>query len=106
MSTRATIAVRLGQDSYDAVYLHQDGYPQHTGEVLRARHTSLDQAKSLVAGGDIRSLDAETGVADYFGECSNPERIYSQDALVERANQMWAQYLYVFDGEAWTCVGL
>ena len=61
MSTRATIAVRRADGYYDAVYLHFDGYPDHTGETLKEYFATQDLAEELVAGGDLRCLDRTTG---------------------------------------------
>ena len=59
MSTRATIAVRRDDQTYDAVYLHFDGYPEHTGELLMKHHQSPEAAEALIAGGDVRCLETD-----------------------------------------------
>ncbi len=56
MSTRATIACKQEDGRYAAIYLHFDGYQDHAGRVLKEHYTSIELARTLVVGGDIRSL--------------------------------------------------
>jgi hypothetical protein len=55
MSTRATIACKQEDGRYAAIYLHFDGYQDHAGRVLKEHYTSIESARTLVAGGDILS---------------------------------------------------
>jgi hypothetical protein len=53
MSTRATIACKQEDGRYAAIYLHFDGYQDHAGRVLKEHYTTIESARTLVAGGDI-----------------------------------------------------
>jgi hypothetical protein len=56
MATRATIAYAQGDGSFQATYLHYDGYPEHAGLILNQRFTSVETVMALVAGGELRCL--------------------------------------------------
>ena len=103
MSTRATIAVRRADQAYDAVYLHFDGYPEHTGEVLMQQYATQESAETLVAGGDLRCLDRQTGTPERFGDGDPPARMPTNEALIDFARNCGAQFVYVFDDGAWSC---
>lgn len=103
MSTRATIAVCRADQMFDAVYLHFDGYPEHTGEILMQHHGTKAAAETLVAGGDLRCLNRETGKPERFADGKPPATMPTQEALIEFAKNCGAQFVYVFDDGAWSC---
>ena len=103
MSTRATIAVRRRDTCYEAVYLHFDGYPAHAGETLKQHFSMQSQAEELVAGGELRCLDRESGTAERYSNSGEPAILLTYDALIEFARNCGAQFVYVFDDAAWTC---
>ena len=102
MSTRATIAYRRDDDRYAAVYLHFDGYPDHTGKVLEGHFNTLDAAQALVDGGDLRSL-TPAGDCERYSDGNRPAVMPTPEALIAFALNCGANYLYVFEGRAWTC---
>ncbi len=103
MSTRATIAVRRPDACYDAVYLHFDGYPAHAGEALKQYFSTQSKAEELVAGGELRCLDRDTGIAERYSKVGVPAILPTHDALIEFARNCSAAFVYVFDGGAWSC---
>jgi hypothetical protein len=100
MSTRATIACKQDDGRYKAIYLHFDGYPDHAGRVLKENHTTLDSARTLVAGGDIRSL-ANDGTPERFTDGNRAVVMPTRAALHEFARNCGAEYIYVFEDEGW-----
>ena len=56
MGTRACIAVKLEDKTYQCVYLHWDGYPEHAGRILKTHYNSKAKANELLSHGDISSL--------------------------------------------------
>jgi hypothetical protein len=102
MSTRATIAVRRADRTYAAVYLHYDGYPEHTGALLMANYKTIEEAETLVEGGDIRSLDAVTGEAERFADGDPAAILPTNDSLLDFARNCGARFVYVFDDGAWS----
>ena len=104
MSTRATIAVRRADQVYDAVYLHFDGYPEHTGEILMQHHGTQESArKRLVAGGDLRCLDRRDRKTGTLADRDPPATMPTREALIDFARNCGAQFVYVFDDGAWSC---
>lgn len=102
MSTRATIAVRRADGYFDAVYLHFDGYPSHTGETLKRHFATQQLADGLVVGGDLRCLDRATGTPERYSNGNAPATLPTHDVLIEFARNCGAQYIYVFDDGTWS----
>ena len=100
MSTRATIACKQEDGRYAAFYLHFDGYQDHAGRVLKEHYTSIESARTLVAGGDIRSL-ANDGTPERFTDGNRAVVMPTRAALHEFARNCGAEYIYVFEDEAW-----
>ena len=105
MSTRATIAVRRNDHTYDAVYLHFDGYPQYTRVQLMKHHQSPEAAEALIAGGDVRCLETD-GTVDRFADGKPAETQSNHNELLDFARRCGANYIYVFDGRKWNCTKL
>ncbi|TWU39346.1 hypothetical protein [Novipirellula artificiosorum] len=103
MSTRATIAVRRADGFYDAVYLHYDGYPDHTGAILMHHYANQADAANLVAGGDLRCLQRESGEPEYFSDGHPAVMMPTGAALIEFARNCGAKYVYVFEDGTWSC---
>ena len=106
MSTRATIAFRRSDDCYDAVYLHLDGYPDYAGETLKQFFSTRLLVEQLVAGGELRCLDLETGIAERYSKAGAPAVLPTHEALLEFARNCGTQFVYVFDDGAWSCTAL
>jgi len=103
MSTRATIAVQRPDGYFDAVYLHFDGYPSHTGETLKQHFATQEIAEGLVAGGDLRCLDQATGAPEHYRGDHGPAKLPTRDALIVFAQNCTSQFLYVFEQGVWSC---
>ena len=102
MSTRATIACKQDDGRYAAIYLHFDGYPDHAGKILEQNYIAIDLARTLVAGGDIRSL-ANDGTPERFSDGNRTVVMPTRAALHEFARNCGAEYIYVFEDQAWQC---
>lgn len=102
MSTRATIACSQDDGRYTAIYLHFDGYPDHTGKILEQHHSTHELAQTLVFGGDIRSLDGN-GVADRFADGNRPVTMPTLAALHDFGRNCGSEYVYAFEVDAWHC---
>lgn len=100
MSTRATIACKQEDGRYAAIYLHFDGYHDYAGRVLKEHYTSIESARTLVVGGDIRSL-ANDGTPERFTDGNRAVVMPTRAALHEFARNCGAEYIYVFEDEAW-----
>lgn len=61
MGTRSNI-VRENQDgSYDSIYCHWDGYPEHNGKILYEHYQDPAKIAELLALGDLSVLAQEIG---------------------------------------------
>ena len=78
--------------------MHQ--YQDHAGRVLKEHYTSIESARTLVAGGDIRSL-ANDGTPERFTDGNRAVVMPTRAALHEFARNCGAEYIYVFEDEAW-----
>lgn len=100
MSTRATIAYKLDDGRYTATYLQYDGYPEHAGKILQKHFKTLESIETLVAAGALRSLNRD-GTAERPAKVKPAVVIPTRAALHEFANTCGAEFLYIFEGEAW-----
>jgi len=101
MSTRATIAFRRDDGRFEAVYLHFDGYPEHTGVILDQHYADSELARSLVAGGDLCGFDDQTHQPEHYGDGQPPAVMPTMPALLDFARKCAAAYLYVFEDGRW-----
>jgi hypothetical protein len=56
MGTRSRIGIQLQDSSIVSVYCHYDGYPEHTGRVLKEEYTTKESVTELIDGGSMSSL--------------------------------------------------
>ncbi|XZE17451.1 hypothetical protein SH449x_002702 [Pirellulaceae bacterium SH449] len=105
MSTRATIACKQEDGRYAAIYLHFDGYQDYAGRVLKEHYTSIESARMLIAGGDIRSL-ANDGTPERFTDGNRAVVMPTRAALHEFAGNCGAEYIYTFEIAIWECYKL
>jgi len=103
MSTRATIACANEDGTFQATYLHYDGYPEHAGVVLNQRFNSIELVSALLAGGELRSLTSETGGPEFLARARPPKHLCDHRSLMEFARNCDANYLYVFQNQTWHC---
>ena len=103
MSTRATIACKQEDGRYAAIYLHFDGYQDHTGRVLKEHYPSIESARTLVEGGDIRSL-ANDGTPERFTDGNRTVVMPTRAALHEFARNCGTEYVYLFENGFWDCM--
>lgn len=128
MGTRSLIAMKI-PDGYKAIYCHWDGYPNNQMPILKNHYNSQAQVESLIALGDLSCLGKELGEKhDFNTHGKNPVEAdwclaYGRDreeddteaavlmvedtvgnkheALIGYAEEMNAEYVYIWDG-AWT----
>lgn len=59
MSTNSTIARANPDGSYDAIYCHWDGYPDHVGRILSIYYKYPAKVDQLIALGNLSSLGVQ-----------------------------------------------
>lgn len=103
MATRATIAFIHDDGSFQATYLHYDGYPEHAGVILNQRYNSIETVSALITGGELRSLISGDGSPEYFPRARPPKHLHDRGSLLAFARNCDANYLYVFEDGQWQC---
>jgi hypothetical protein len=66
MSTNASIGVQNANKSITSIYLHFDGYPDHTLTILKMHYNTLKLARQLMRLGDLSSLGKNIGKKQDF----------------------------------------
>ena len=104
MGTSSMIGIYNKEDgSVTASYCHYDGYVDGVGRTLFQHYNTQYDAEVVAKGGYISSLEE-----DYI--VSRKEAVHSDAAIVYDtvdvflkcgANYAGADYLYIFDGDAW-----
>ena len=107
MSTRSFIGKINKDDSITAIYCHFDGYPAHVGKILIDSYITEKQVDSLLAGGDMSTLDHTLNECVFYkdrGETGVDADTYSSFELFMRAGRdSWAEYFYLFNHDFWGC---
>ncbi len=57
MSTNAYIAYEHDDGQFEYIYVHGDGYPEHTGRLLREHYYTREDVRNLMSLGDLSFLD-------------------------------------------------
>jgi hypothetical protein len=120
MGTRANIARKNTDGSFDVIYTHCDGYPEHHAPILLENYSTDAQVEALLALGSLSSLgeslgkkhafdSAPDGVCNAYGrdrgEANTAATHYKNaDALAKMLKDAWTEWLYVWDvtEQRWT----
>ena len=123
MSTRAAIAMRLPDNTIQAIYCHNDGYPGWVGSVLGGFYKTEERVKALFALGALSQLwpklEPAPGVPHTFhepqkgvtiayhrdrGEPLRPGKTYSSLEEYEKdaPETFCADHLYLFENGTWS----
>ena len=104
MSTNATIAIRNSDGDFDAIYLHWDGHPNIAGKTLLQNYTLLEQARELIALGDLSTLRGETDKCEaYYRDKGEewddvrPTKLSSLREVIDYNSS--AEFLYIWIAE-------
>ena len=120
MSTRARIAIKRADGSYDSIYCHNDGYPSYTGDCLKTYYNNTKAAEEIIKLGDLSYIDEklyptgkghsfdtpEEGVTVAYGRDrgeSDIESIHSKNIedFASLCDNCWAEYAYIWNGNEW-----
>lgn len=107
MATRSAIAVRNTDSSYDVIYCHWDGYPDHQLPILTTKYNTAKRARRLIAKGDLSSLETDHGwqreprepAPLYYYERGDEDcepRNVSGKELREFANNCSCEHMYLY----------
>ncbi|MHC6204678.1 hypothetical protein ACYULU_15975 [Breznakiellaceae bacterium SP9] len=106
MSTRAIIAVKTSDKTFEYIYLHRNGYPKGAGLYLASYYNTEAKAEKLLSLGSISTLGKDlVSCAAY----NDPKTIIQTNQssmhkkLVKEAKNMGANFIYLFDKDNWLC---
>lgn len=120
MSTHSAIIRRTEDGKYEGIYCHYDGYEDGVGQVLLDHYQDPNKVAALIALGDISSLGeriAPNGPHSYDKREEGTTVAYMRDrgetgceprtgvTVCEVAEQLDAEYVYVFENGSWTLDG-
>ena len=99
MATRSRIGI-LKDGEIISAYCHWDGYAEHNGQALLDHFFEKRQVEMLLEDGYISSIDLKTGEIERANSV-----VLATDAtlrnFLERAEQCWAEYAYIFSDNEW-----
>lgn len=120
MGTRATIARKNKDGSFDSIYTHWDGYPEHHAPILLEHYSAEEKVQALMDLGALSSLDVSIGEKHYFndppeGQCNAygrdrgeantaAQHFDNADALAAMLKESWTEWVYIWDvaKQVWT----
>lgn len=94
MSTRAKIAIRRKDGSFQGIYCHFDGYLNYTGEILEKFYDTTEKVEKLISLGNLAKLGFKP--ADCFAYCRD-----GGEDLKFWTNEEQFNYTYVEDLHRW-----
>lgn len=102
MSTHAAIIQQTPAGEFRGIYVHSDGYPEHTGRILAEHYTDERQVDALIGLGDLSSVGAtpEECIA-YHRDRGELKRIRGSVSLDWLRQQIDASYYYLWTNGEW-----
>ena len=102
MSTHAAIIARTPKGEYRGIYLHFDGYPAHTGAVLKEHYATDEKAAALIDLGGLSGIDTTPETCEaYHRDRQEEKRIVASKDLGWVAAQIGWHYLYLWEDGEW-----
>lgn len=111
MSTRSLIGKLNDDGKVRCIYCHHDGYPEGVGDVLIKCYNTPESIEALLDLGDLSSLceTLESCVAygrDRGEKGTEASTFPKNEFLNDRADALDAEYVYLFEGGAWSVYGV
>jgi len=103
MGTASMIGIYNDDGSVTATYCHYDGYLSYNGQLLVQSYNTPEAAKAVANAGYISGLTADLD-HDLRAAVHNDEpKVYNSVKTFLKCGDRHAgaDYLYLFDGEAW-----
>jgi hypothetical protein len=102
MATRALIGFLDDDKQFTSTYNHYDGYPEHTGKLLKKYFNDVEAAERLAATGYISSIDDDGNIDSKYDEEPYYKVIDAEDAFTagmmigDEVKDMTADYGYIW----------
>lgn len=76
MSTHCSVTLATKENTFQTVYCHWDGYPDHVLKILQRFYNSYEKAEALIRYGDISELAPRLRATPNRGEHTfeNPQK--------------------------------
>lgn len=113
MGTRCRIAFKDSDGPWRSIYVHHDGYPTGwgAGYHLKESYQSIEEARDLIALGDLSTLDKSLSKTVAYhrdwneeADLTRPVTHDDEASVYSRAVNTGAYYLYLKDGDKpWQC---
>lgn len=105
MSTHAIIAISDGIN-IRAIYVHFDGYPSHTGKILKEDFNTSEKIHGLIDLGDLSCIDSSYESCVAYGRDRGEKDVFSKSFaslsdLVAYGKSYYAAYIYLFEDNRW-----
>lgn len=93
-----------------SIYLHNDGYIEHAGEILHTYYNTREEINRLIMLGDLSILESEIGVKTNFyvpnpDQCVAYHRDRGEDLNIRASDEKnlrdWEDYNYLFKDNKW-----
>lgn len=104
MGTSSMIGIYNAEDNtVTASYCHYDGYLSYNGALLTKEYNTQYDAEIVAKGGYISGLKEDYMESRQEAVHQDPAVVYDSPETFLRSgdNYAGAEYLYLFDGEAW-----
>lgn len=113
MSTRANVARKNTDGSFDSIYTHWDGYPEHHAPILLAHYSTDQRVQMLLDLGALSILAEKIGEKHGFDDRSHDDwcKAYGRDrgeenvvsihykdgtAFAKALEEAWTEWIYVW----------
>lgn len=120
MSTHAAIITKT-EKGYKGIYVHFDGYPEHTGKILLEHYNTPEKVNELIDLGNLSYLEKrvkpnldeshsyEKPITDVTIAYIRDKGEYDDDEYPIETNTIeditdnfsYVEYVYIFDGNEW-----
>ena len=111
MSTRSNIALVKKGDAVEAIYCHNDGYPEGVGETLAQCYVTEEAIAELIALGDMSALRKTPETCRFYlrdvGEENTVENTRAAryaslfECVAAQDSDVFIKWLYVFADDRW-----
>ena len=99
MATRSRIGIANPQGNITSIYCHFDGYPWHIGRLLHTTYNTEEDARKIVALGDLSCLDDRLdGGTVAYGRDRGEEGTDAEEHTDEEWPDTGQEFLYLWMG--------
>ncbi len=104
MSTHARIGL-LKEGFVVSSYVHYDGYPEHTGELLFNHYNTEEKIEELLSYGNISQLRKSIEETSFFSEDEDEKfhlaSVKTIDQYEAYLDNYYVDFLYLFEDGKW-----